>query len=102
MAEGTWSTRTRVLDVVTHLPDFVRLYWRLFRDGRVPLWAKAMLVGAFAYVVLPFDLIPDVIPGVGEIDDLVIVLATARWFLAACPPDVVREHARAVDRRRRA
>jgi len=102
MAEGTWSTRTHVLDVVTHLPDFVRLYWRLFRDARVPLWAKAMLVAALAYVVLPFDLIPDVIPGIGEIDDLVIVLAAARWFLAACPAHVVREHARAVDRRRRA
>jgi uncharacterized membrane protein YkvA (DUF1232 family) len=102
MVEGTWARRARVLDVVTHLPDFIRLYWRLFRDARVPLWPKALIVAALGYVVLPFDLIPDFIPGVGEIDDLVIVLAAARWFLAACPGEVVREHARTIDRERRA
>src|SRR5262249_31200620 len=80
--------RARVLDIGLHLPTFVRLYWRLFRDRRVSIWPKAMLVAALAYVVLPFDLIPDVIVGIGEIDDAVIVIAAARWFLAWCPPDV--------------
>jgi len=94
--------RTRVLNVLIHLPNFIRLYWRLLRDGRVSVWPKALLVGALAYVVLPFDLIPDVIPFVGEVDDIVILLAAARWFLAWCPPAVVREHASAIDGRRQA
>jgi len=98
---GASIPRGRVLEFVLHLPNFVRLYWRLFRDPRVSIWPKAMLVAALAYVVLPFDLIPDAIPGVGEIDDLVIVLAAARWFIAWCPGDVVREHARAIDGRGR-
>jgi len=96
---GTSVPRARVLDVVLHLPNFVRLYWRLLRDRRVSIWPKAMLVGALAYVVMPFDLIPDFIIGIGEIDDLVIMIAAARWFIAWCPPEVVREHARAIDRR---
>ena len=51
-------------------------------------------------MTLPFDLIPDMIVGIGEIDDAVIFIAAARWFLAWCPPEVVREHARAIDGRR--
>jgi len=96
--ESSWATRARTLEVLTHLPNFIRLYWRLFRDRRVPIWPKALLVGALAYVILPFDLIPDVLPVIGEVDDLVIVLAAARWFMRWCPPELVREHARAIDR----
>ncbi len=91
--------RGRVLEVVLHLPSFIRLYWRLFRDPRVSILPKALLVGALVYVALPFDLIPDFIPGIGQIDDLVILLAAARWFIGWCPPEIVREHARAIDRR---
>ncbi len=97
---GTSIPRARVLDIVLHLPNFVRLYWRLLHDRRVSIWPKAMLVAALAYVVFPFDLIPDVIPIVGEIDDAVILIAAAHWFIAWCPSDVVREHARAIDGRR--
>jgi uncharacterized membrane protein YkvA (DUF1232 family) len=99
VTDGASIPRARVLDIVLHLPNFVRLYWRLFRDRRVSIWPKAMLVAAVAYVILPFDLIPDMIIGIGEIDDAVILYAAVRWFLAWCPPEVVREHARAIDGR---
>ncbi len=95
-AGSTWTARSRAAEGLFHLPNLVRLYWRCFRDPRVPLWPKALLVGALAYVALPFDLIPDVIPFVGEIDDVVIVVVAARWFMLGCPPEVVREHARAI------
>jgi uncharacterized membrane protein YkvA (DUF1232 family) len=97
----TWATRARALEILLHLPNLVRLYWRLLRDRRVSVWPKALLAGALAYVVLPFDLIPDAIPFLGEVDDLVILIAAARWFMRLCPPEVVREHARAIDRGRR-
>ena len=99
--ETTWADRARTLQLLFHLPSLVRLHWRLLRDPRVPIWPKALLVGALAYVVLPFDLIPDVIPVLGELDDVVVVVAAARWFLAWCPPDLVREHAQAIDARHR-
>jgi uncharacterized membrane protein YkvA (DUF1232 family) len=97
---SAWPARGRAVEVLFHLPNLIRLYWRCFRDPRVSVWPKALLVGALAYVVLPFDLIPDVIPFVGEIDDAVIVLVAARWFMQLCPPEVVREHAQAIDGRR--
>ncbi|TMB53175.1 MAG: DUF1232 domain-containing protein [Deltaproteobacteria bacterium] len=95
-AERTRSPRVRAFEVLVHLPNLMRLYWRLVRDARVSIWPKALLVGAVAYVVLPFDLIPDAIPFVGEIDDLVIIAVAAHWFIQWCPPDVVREHAAAI------
>ena len=88
--------RLETIATLLRLPLLVRLDWRLMRDRRVPVWPKAMLVGALLYVIMPFDLIPDTIPFVGEVDDVVVVVVTARWFLHWCPRDVVREHARVV------
>jgi uncharacterized membrane protein YkvA (DUF1232 family) len=95
-----WSARLRSLELLLHLPSLVRLYWRLLRDARVSVWPKALLVAALAYVALPFDLIPDALPLLGQVDDVVIVMAAGRWFLRWCPADVVREHAQAIDRGR--
>ncbi|HLK09813.1 MAG TPA: DUF1232 domain-containing protein [Candidatus Binatia bacterium] len=93
-SDSARPSRWQMLRVLVHLPRLVRLYWRLLCDRRVSLWPKAMLVAAAAYVVFPFDLIPDVIPVLGEVDDAVILLAAAHWFIQWCPADVVAEHAR--------
>jgi len=93
---GPGSGAGRAWQVLLHLPSILRLYWRLFRDERVSVWPKALLVAAVAYVVLPIDVIPDVLPLVGEVDDVVILLLAARWFVQWCPPEIVREHVRAI------
>lgn len=82
----------RALELLRHLPNFVRLYWRLWRDARVPIWPKLVLVCGILYVLSPIDLIPDVLAGVGQIDDLVVVIVACRLFVYLCPPAVVREH----------
>ena len=43
------------------------------RDGSVSKWRKLMLLGALAYVVIPFDAVPDMLPVVGWLDDLGVV-----------------------------
>ena len=73
-----------------HLPNFARLYWRLFRDRRVSILPKALLVLTLVYVVSPLDVIPDFIPGIGEMDDVVVVLSGLWLFVRLCPPEVVR------------
>ena len=82
----------RGLRFVRHLPQFVRLYWRLLHDRRVSIWPKALLVLSFLYVLSPVDLIPDFIPFFGELDDLVVVIAVCRLFVYLCPREVVEEH----------
>jgi uncharacterized membrane protein YkvA (DUF1232 family) len=86
----------RAMQVLAYLPQFVRLYWRLFRDRRVSVLAKALLVLTIAYVVWPFDVIPDVLPFIGEVDDLAVVLSGLWLFVRLCPPEVVLERVREI------
>lgn len=92
----------RAVQILLHLPDFVRLYWRLFRDRRVSMLAKALLVLTLLYVVWPFDVIPDFLPVVGEMDDLGVVLGGLWLFVRLCPPEVVRERVAEISRKARA
>jgi uncharacterized membrane protein YkvA (DUF1232 family) len=92
----------RFLQVVLHLPSFARLYWRLFRDGRVSILPKIVLVLIVVYVVSPLDIVPDFIPGIGEMDDVVVALFGLWLFIRLSPPDVVRETVHEIARGRNA
>lgn len=79
----------------------LRLVWRLLRDARVSEWVKMIPVAALVYLVSPIDVIPDlVLPGLGQLDDLAIVLVFLKLFVELSPRAVVREHIeRLLDRR---
>lgn len=82
----------RGAQLVRHLPSFARLYWRLFRDRRVSVLPKALLVLIGLYVFSPIDIVPDFVPVIGALDDLTLGLAGLWLFVQLCPPPVVREH----------
>ncbi len=67
------------------------LFWRLLRDRRVPLPAKLVLPAMGLYLVMPLDPIPDFIPVVGYLDDLLVVVAGLWLFLKLCPDEVFWE-----------
>ena len=54
------------------MPTYARLIWGLARDPRVPVQQKAVLAGIAAYLAFPIDLIPDFIPIIGQLDDLLV------------------------------
>lgn len=72
--------------------DQVRLTLALMRDPRVPIWAKVIPILGIVYVLSPLDFIPDVMIGLGQLDDLAIILGGMRLFAAVVPADVVEEH----------
>ena len=78
---------------MTEIVRYFRLIWRLLNDKRISPWLKTAipLMTAF-YVLLPIDLAPDVIPILGQLDDLAIILLATRLFIELCPPSIVREH----------
>ncbi len=76
-----------------------RLVWRLMRDPRVPSYLKALPVATLVYLVLPVDLLPDIAPLLGQIDDLGILIVGIESFIALCPSDVVSEHLRQIEGR---
>jgi len=70
-----------------------RLAWRLFRDSRVPGWVKVIPIGALIYLLSPIDLVPGfILPGIGQVDDLVLLLLALKAFVDVSPPGIVHEH----------
>jgi uncharacterized membrane protein YkvA (DUF1232 family) len=85
--------------VLSWLKDLVRqiqLVWRLFWDPRVPWPIKSLPPAVLAYLVFPLDIMPDVALGLGQLDDLAVVLLGLKLFIELAPPDVVREHLKAL------
>lgn len=86
------QSRNILRDAVLLIPNFLKLLGRLYKDSRVPLAEKAFLVGAVIYVISPLDLIPDIIPFVGQVDDLYLVSLTMLRLLMRTPDEVIRDH----------
>ena len=61
------------------------------RDPRTPWYAKALVILIVAYTLSPIDLIPDFVPVLGYLDDLVIVPAGIALALRCIPRDVIEE-----------
>jgi uncharacterized membrane protein YkvA (DUF1232 family) len=86
----------RFFQLLVHLPSFLKLFAQLVKDPRVNIAPKLVILGVLAYVVLPTDLVPDFIPGLGYADDLAVILAGLKFFLRLCPPEVVQEHVKSI------
>jgi len=82
----------RDLNWLQALAKDVRLAWRLLRDPLVPAWPKLLPLAALAYIVFPFDFIPDLLIGPGQLDDAAVFLLGLRMFIASCPAEIVRRH----------
>jgi uncharacterized membrane protein YkvA (DUF1232 family) len=74
------------------IPDCLVLFRRLLADERVPRRRKLVLVALLGYLALPFDLIPDFIPVVGQLDDALAVGLALRVVLRSRGETLVREH----------
>ena len=86
--------------LLTHLPSFAKLFARLINDPRVSVGPKLIVAGILAYVILPMDFLPDFVIGLGQLDDLAVILGGLKIFLRLCPPEVVQEHLEAITARR--
>ncbi len=84
--------RARVADTVRLLPDLLRLLTRLARDRTLPRGVRVRLWLLLAYLALPIDLIPDVIPVIGYADDAVVVLLVLRSVVRRCGITAVARH----------
>jgi uncharacterized membrane protein YkvA (DUF1232 family) len=77
-----WLLRPRdvpVREVVRVIPDVLRLLRALVTDRSVPLDARIVLVGLIAWILSPVDLIPEFIPGLGPLDDVIVAIVALRY-----------------------
>lgn len=86
------KARARLKGLLMFIPNMVLLCGRLLRDPRVPKTEKALVAGAIVYAIIPLDLIPDMIPFVGQIDDAYLIAITLLRLIDRTDPKIVREH----------
>jgi uncharacterized membrane protein YkvA (DUF1232 family) len=86
------EAKGRMRNFLMFLPNMVVLLGRLLKDARVPSAEKALFLAAIIYVVSPIDLIPDLFPFIGQVDDLYVVALTLLRLINRSDADVVRRH----------
>ncbi len=89
MVNTTLAPRENKPGFLQELWQQARLIYRLFRDPEVPIYIKLLPVAAVAYLLFPFDFLPDVIPGLGQFDDITILVVGAKMFIELAPQHIV-------------
>jgi len=79
------------LPIAARAPVYGRLIFELAIDGRVPWVRKAILGMAAAYVLSPIDLIPDFIPFISRVDDVMVTIIALDLFLEGVPRELMIE-----------
>jgi uncharacterized membrane protein YkvA (DUF1232 family) len=81
----------RLRNIVAGLRGRAAYYRRVLRHPRTPLVSKVLLAVAVGYLALPVDIVPDFLPVLGYLDDLVIVGGLVALAVALVPRDVLAE-----------
>jgi uncharacterized membrane protein YkvA (DUF1232 family) len=90
---GMWVVGRRVAAkaIATLLPNLVLLCKDLLGDPRVPLRAKVALGFAALWIASPIDLLPEFLPVIGPLDDVIVAALVLRYVVRHAGADVVRE-----------
>ncbi len=84
--EGFWDKLRKTLGRVPFIEDALAAYY-CATDGKTPIYVKAMLMGALAYFIIPSDVIPDFIAGIGYTDDAAVLAAAIGAVRSALRPE---------------
>jgi uncharacterized membrane protein YkvA (DUF1232 family) len=91
---GQPSPMARLGGTIRRLPRYLGLARALVRDPSLSRWRKAALGVGLAYVAMPLDLVPGIIPVAGQLDDLAALLIGLRVALRGCSPEAAAAHLR--------
>jgi uncharacterized membrane protein YkvA (DUF1232 family) len=86
------QAKRRMKNLLMFLPNTIALCGRLMTDARVPRTEKLLFAGAIVYAVMPLDLIPDMLPFIGQVDDAYLIALTLIRLINRTDASVVREH----------
>jgi uncharacterized membrane protein YkvA (DUF1232 family) len=95
MAEDPFP-RERVGATLRRMPAYLKLSWRLARDPLLSRARRATVIAAAGYLASPVDLVPGIIPVVGQLDDIAFAIAALKLALSGLDPARRREHLQSV------
>ncbi len=81
-----------VLHVIRQIPSYLRLLVGLIGDRRVSRIDRLLVVGALAYIVSPLDFIPDIIPFLGQVDDVFLLMMAIQRLIENAGIPVLLDH----------
>ncbi len=85
------------LPLASRMPTYARLIWALVLDDRTPGDRKAILAAALGYVLVGRDIIPDDVPLLGGLDDVIVVALAVDLFIDGVPRDLLDEKLAALE-----
>lgn len=86
-------TRQEILaEALLLVPNLAKLLYRLLKDKRVPRKCRLAMTVVGAYGASPIDIVPDFIPVLGSVEDLLVLAFAIDYLLRASPPKVIDEH----------
>ncbi len=88
--------KDRASELMRRVPAYLRLALGLAKDPALSKARRAAIIGAAGYLVSPVDLVPGIIPVLGQLDDIAIAIAAVKFALAGLSPERRRAHLEAV------
>ena len=82
----------RTAGFLSEIMKQARLVWQLMTDPGVPTWVKVIPPVALLYILSPIDLIPDPMLGLGQLDDLAVILIGLKLFIELSPRGIVQNY----------
>jgi uncharacterized membrane protein YkvA (DUF1232 family) len=82
----------RTAGFLSEIAKQARLVWQLMTDSRVPTWLKVIPPAALLYIISPIDLVPDPVLGLGQLDDLAVILVGLKLFIELSPRGIVQNY----------
>lgn len=79
-------------ELIEAMPSMAKLLWRLARDPRAPALPKILAGLSALYLAMPIDLVPDFIPILGQLDDIVVLVVALDWLITRTDESVLFEH----------
>ncbi len=92
--QGRASNLGEKAGILASIIKNTRLVWRLLRDSDVPSWLKMIPPVTLLYLLFPIDFIPDPMLGLGQLDDIGVILLGLKLFIELSPQEIVRRHLR--------
>ncbi len=89
--------RQVAVELIKRLPDYSKLLFNIYRDPQVGKKGKLRLSLGVVYLLSPLELVPGVVPILGQLDDLIAVLLGIRAALRVMPPEQAARHLQAAN-----